>query len=116
MAAEDARSIAETRYLAGRAVLFPDDAARWPELLGEAQELAVMACRLAELDGVPPPTPDDEGLVDTEALVADLVEPARVVTHEQLDEGFRAFTISTSWLRSKAALSATVAVPNKGTP
>jgi hypothetical protein len=109
-AAQDARSIAETRYLAGRAVLFPDDAARWPELLHKAQQLAVMAYRLAELDGVPPPTPDDEAPVDTEALVADLVEPARVETHEQLDEGYRAFTIATAWLRSKAASSAGVVV------
>jgi hypothetical protein len=65
-----------------------------------------MTNRLAELDGVPPPTPDDEAPVDTTALVADLVEPARAVTHEQLDEGRRAFMIATSWLRSKAALSA----------
>jgi hypothetical protein len=114
MAAQDARSIAETRYLAGRAVLFPDDAARWPEFLRAAQELAVMADRLVELDGVPPPTPNDEAPVDTEALVADLVEPARVVTHEQLDEGYRAFTIATAWLRSKA-LSATAAVAETGT-
>jgi hypothetical protein len=48
--------------------------------------------------------------VDTAALVADLVEPARVVTHEQLDEGYRAFTIATGWLRSKASSSAGVVV------
>ena len=81
----------------------------------EVQELAVMTYRLAELDGVPPPSPNDEARVDTDALVADLVEPARVVTHEQLDESRRAFTIATSWLRSKAALS-TGAVAETATP
>jgi hypothetical protein len=55
-------------------------------------------------------TPDGEAPVDTEVFVADLVEPARVVTHEQLDEGYRAFTIATAWLRSKAASSAGVVV------
>jgi hypothetical protein len=78
--------------------------------LREAQELAVMAYRLAELDGVPPPTPDGEAPVDTDVFVADLVEPARVVTHEQLDEGYRAFTTATAWLRSKAASPARVVV------
>jgi hypothetical protein len=73
----------------------------------EVQELAFMTYRLAELDGVRVPIPDDEE-VDANALVADLEEPARAVTHEQLDEGRRASTIATSWLRSKAALSAGV--------
>jgi hypothetical protein len=74
-----------------------------------------MTYRLAELDGVPPPTPGDKAPVDTNALLADLVEPARAVTHEQLNDGRRAFTVATSWLRSKAAALATAAVADRGT-
>ena len=40
MAQRSARAIAEARHLDGRAVLFPDDAARWPELVREVKELA----------------------------------------------------------------------------
>ena len=34
-------------------------------------------------------------------MVADLVEPAKVTALEKLDEGRRALTIATDWLRSK---------------
>ena len=34
-------------------------------------------------------------------LVADLVEPARVVALEQLGDGWRAFGVATSWVRGK---------------
>jgi hypothetical protein len=73
-----------------------------------AQTLAVMADRLAELDGVPPTSaPADAAAVSRRAavLVADLVEPARVTALEKLDEGRRALTIATRWLRSKFVLS-----------
>ena len=73
-----------------------------------AQTLAVMADRLAELDGAPPlSTPADADAVSRRAavLVADLVEPARVTALEKLDEGRRAIPIATRWLRSRFARS-----------
>ena len=36
-------------------------------------------------------------------LIDDIVEPAKVVALEKLDEGRRAFSIATRWLRGKAA-------------
>ena len=60
-----------------------------------------MADRIAELDGVPPPKDPDAVSTRAAVLVADLVEPARVTTLEKLDEGRRALTIATGWLRSK---------------
>jgi len=108
LGAEEARSIVEGRYLDGHAALFPDAVAAWAEQLHMAQTLAVMADRLAELDGAPPlSAPADADAVSRRAavLVADLVEPARVAALEKLDEGRRALTIATRWLRSKFVLS-----------
>jgi hypothetical protein len=107
LAAQSARSIVEERYLEGRAALFPDDVLGWAERLQLAQEVALMTERLADLDGVPPAAPADPDAVSKRArlLVPDLVEPARVVALEKLDETRRAFTIAIDWLRSKAQVS-----------
>jgi hypothetical protein len=104
MAAEEARSIAEARYLDGHVALFPDGARQWSDCLHQAQELAVMADRLAELDGAPlaPPWGPDSVSSRAAALVADLIEPARSTALDKLDEGRQALTIATAWLRSKA--------------
>ena len=104
LAAQEARSIAEARYLDGHAALFPEGVRLLEERLRLAQELAVMADTLAELDGVPPAAPWDPDAVSARAavLVTDLVEPARVTTLDKLDEGRQALTIATAWLRSKA--------------
>jgi hypothetical protein len=69
-----------------------------------AKELAVMADRIAELDGVSPAGPRDPEAVSTKAavLVADLVEPARSTALDKLDESRQAMTIATSWSRSNA--------------
>jgi len=103
LAAQEARSIAEERYLDGHPALFPDGVREWAERLRLAEELAVMADRIAELDGVPPAAPMDPDAVSTRAavLVADLVEPARVTTLDKLDEGRQALTIATRWLRAR---------------
>lgn len=103
LAAQEARSTAEARYLDGHAALFPDAVVAWAERLRLAQELAVMADRLAELDGVPPAAPWDPDAVATRAalLVADLVEPARSTALDKLDEGRQTLAIATGWLRSK---------------
>jgi hypothetical protein len=78
-------------------VLFPEGARQWSECLHQAQELAVMADRLAELDGVPSAAPWDSDAVSARAAVLDmdLVEPARITTLEKLDEGRQALTIAT---------------------
>lgn len=105
MAAEEARSIAEARYLEGHNALFPDSVGQWSECLRQAQELAVMADRLAELDGAPPAATWDPDDVSRRAgvLAADLIEPARSTALEKLDEGRQALAIATAWLRSKAS-------------
>jgi len=103
VAAQEARSSAERRYLDGHPALFPDGVDHWVERLRLAEELAVMADRIAELDGVPPAAPADPDALATRAavLAADLVEPARAAALEKLDEGGQALTIATAWLRSK---------------
>jgi hypothetical protein len=105
LALQQARSMAEERYLQGRAAVFPDTAADEAERLRASMELAVMADVTAELDGLAPfePTEPDAITAHAAVLVADLVEPARATTLEQFDEGRRGLEIATAWLRSKAS-------------
>jgi hypothetical protein len=105
LALQQARSMAEERYLEGRAAVFPDTAADEAERLKRSMELAVMADATAELDGLAPFEPAEPEAITAQAgvLVADLVEPARVTTLEQFDEGRRGLEIATAWLRSKAS-------------
>lgn len=105
LAAQEARSMAEQRFLDGHPTLFPEGLRLWEERLHEAQTLAVMADRLAELDGAQPAQPwnPDAVLERAETLFLDLVEPARVTTLEKLDEGRQALAIATGWLRSTAS-------------
>src|SRR5664280_2184016 len=53
-AAQEARALVETRYLAGHRALFPDAVKAWDEQLRSTETLTDVACRLAEIDGVPP--------------------------------------------------------------
>jgi hypothetical protein len=76
LAAQEACAMVEQRYLDGHAALFPDVVEQWAERLRFAQELAVMAERLAELDGVPPADPADPDTVPTRAAVL-VAEPCR---------------------------------------
>jgi hypothetical protein len=107
-AAQEARTLAEARYLDGHPALFPEVLRTWDEQVHEGERLAVMADRLAELDGAARPELDIQDAVEgpVPALLADLVEPAKVTALEKLGEGDRAFRIATSWLRSRAAQSA----------
>jgi hypothetical protein len=75
----------------------------WAEQLERTERLAIMAERLAELDGVDPSPPDDqEGFqARVEQLVADHVEPARVKALDEMGEGRRAETIAMRWLERK---------------
>jgi hypothetical protein len=105
LAAQEARSIAEKRYLEGYAALFPDDLRDWAERLQLAKESAVMADRVAELDGLDPAPSTAPGALHARAaqLAADLIEPSRASALDKLDEGRRGLEIATAWLRSKTA-------------
>ena len=102
-ALETARAAVEARYLDGTAALFPAAVRAWAEQRTRSETMAVMALRLAELEGADPPPPDDPAALEARvaALVADLVQPARVQTFEQLGDGRRAFTLAVRWLRAK---------------
>jgi hypothetical protein len=102
-AEEEARSTAEGQYLAGHPALFPDGINQWAEQLHLSQELAVMADRIAELDGAPPAaaTGPEATAARAATLASDLIEPARSSALEKLDEGRLAHRIATGWLRSK---------------
>jgi hypothetical protein len=103
-AAQDARVVVEARYLDGHSALFPDAVRAWDEQLRSTETLADLACRLAELDGVPlaePPDHPEAISARITGLVADLVEPAKTTALEKLGEGERAQGIAIGWLRSK---------------
>ena len=100
-----ARTLVEERYLDGHDALFPDLVRAWEEQVKGTELIAVMAVRLAELDGVPSAAePDPEVVSDrTTELVADLVEPAKADAVEKLGEGRQALGIASGWVRAKLA-------------
>lgn len=77
-AVQEARALAEERYLDGPAALFPEVAAAWDAQLATTEAMAAFTVRLAQAEGVP-----DIGLADAEVIssrtaqfLADLVQPA----------------------------------------
>ena len=69
-------------------------------------QVVALGARLGELDDWLPNAERDSFKAVDEAvdrLIDDIVEPAKVVALEKLDEGRRAFSIATRWLRGKAA-------------
>jgi hypothetical protein len=108
-AAGEARAAVEARYLAGHTAPFPDAVTAWDEQLRNTETLADLACRLAELDGVPPAEPTDPDVHSARVteIVADLVEPAKTTALEKLGEGEQAQRIAIGWLRPKLTLRAT---------
>lgn len=107
LATKEARLTVEARYLDGRPALFPDIAAAFDKQLRASQELAIMAMRCAELDGVAPAKPADPEAINVRSsqLTADLVEPAKAEALEKLGEGERAFGIAAGWVRGKLGVS-----------
>ena len=91
--------------LDGHCALFPDIAAAFDGQLRASHELAVMAIRAAELDGVEPAEPDGPDALTSRAeqLVADLEEPAKSTALDKLGEGRPAFDITYAWVRAKLA-------------
>jgi hypothetical protein len=77
----------------------------WDEQLRNTETLADVACRLAELDGVPSAEPADPEAISARVtgLVSDLVEPAKATALEKLGEGEQSLAIATAWLRPKLA-------------
>jgi hypothetical protein len=103
LAAGEARSIVERRYLGGHPALFPDRQAEWAERLLESKRLGAMAIGLTEKEHVSLPSPPAPKVAAArvEQLIADLVEPARAEALEDLGQGRRAFGIAASWVRGK---------------
>ena len=108
LAVQEARTLAEQRYLDGHAALFPDLARAWEEQIHGTQMIAAIALRLAEIHGVAPAAPPDPDALPqrTAELVADLVEPAKAEALDKLSEGRQALGIAASWVRAKASLRA----------
>jgi hypothetical protein len=104
-AAQEARSIAEARYLDGHRALFSDSMRTWDEQLESADGLADIACTLADLDemGVADPMDPDASAGQISLLVADLVEPAKAAALDKLGEGEQAIRVVTGWYRAKSA-------------
>lgn len=104
-AVRDARALAESTYLDGHSALFPDGSRAWEERLEETERYAVMADRLAELDGAAPLDIDMGAAVAARVplLLADFVEPAKATALEKLGAGDRASRIATRWVRGRMA-------------
>ena len=102
-AVQDARAAVEARYLDGHTALFPDVARGWEQQLERSASLEVLACRLSEIDDVPPPErADPDAVVDrVTELVADLVEPAKADTLERLGEDEWSTSLAIRWLRTR---------------
>jgi hypothetical protein len=99
--AEEARRVAEARYLGGRVANYPDILAAWAEHDFEAKKAAVMADRLCELDGLAPL--DEARCMAVDQLrmtrgVDDLVEPARIRTLEMMGDDRAAAERVIRWL------------------
>jgi hypothetical protein len=98
-----ARARVEAKHFDGQPILFEATARAWSEQVELMEQLADLADRLAELDGLDPAAADDPDAFDTrvEQLVADLVEPAQVKALDEMGEGRRAMTIAMRWLAPK---------------
>jgi hypothetical protein len=109
VASQEARSMAEARYLDGHAALFPDISAAFKKQLQDSQDVAAMAVRAAGFAGIKPTAKEDPDAVKVRAgeLVADLVEPARSEALEKCGEGRQAFDVAAGWVRGKITPRAT---------
>lgn len=102
-ALETARTAVEARYLDGMAADFPAARRAWAEQRTRSETMAVIALRIAELDGADPGPPDDPAVFDARVtmLTGDLVEPARSTAYGELGDGRRALAIAVGWLAPK---------------
>ncbi len=101
-ALEQARAVVEERYLDGAEALFPSGIRAWERQRAASEQMTVLVDRLAELDGLPRPEPDEVAFeARVGQLVADHVDPARSRAYEQLGDTTRAMELAVSWLRPK---------------
>lgn len=100
---DTARTSVEARYLDGVPADFPAARRAWAEQRSRSETMAVVALRIAELDGAEPAPADDPVALEARAeqLSADLVEPARSKAFDELGDGRRAMTVAVRWLRPK---------------
>jgi hypothetical protein len=104
--AEEARRVAEERYLGGHQANYPDVLAGWAEHDFEAKKMAVAAMRICELEGLEPLDEDRFITLDPERItrnVADLVEPARIRTLEMMGDDRAAAERLVRWLERSLA-------------
>jgi hypothetical protein len=104
LALQEAREIAERRFLGGHTALFPATARAWAEQLHDFQTSAVLCLRMAELDGRPDAAKELPGLPPdrrVEQCTADLVEVARIKTLCDLDDGPAAVVRMQAWYRPR---------------
>ena len=108
-ALEAAREAVEARYLDGISALFPAGQRAWAEQRTRSRTAAVMALRLAELDGAEEPPPDDPAAFEARVaqLTADHVEPARSNAWDQVGDGHRAMSLAVRWIRPKLDVAPT---------
>ena len=102
-ALQTAREQLAARYLETAQALFPAGLRAWDGQRHASEREAVIADRLAELDGCEPAPPDDPGATDARVaqLVADHVDPARSNAYDQIGDGRRALAVAVRWLRPK---------------
>jgi len=106
---EAARDRVEARYLDCAAADFPAARRAWARQRHETETAAVMAMRMAELDGAEPPAPDDAAAFEAKVttLAADFVEPAKSKAYNELGDGRRAQAIAAAWLHAGVLAGAT---------
>lgn len=111
---EAARDHVEARYLDGAAADFPAARRAWAQQRHETEMAAVMAMRMAELDGADPPAPDDAATFEARvaSLAPDFVEPAKSKAYSELGDGRRAQTIAAAWLHA-GVLTGTTPEPTR---
>jgi choline dehydrogenase-like flavoprotein len=111
---EAARDRVEARYLDGAAADFPAARRAWERQRHETETAAVMAMRMAELDGAEPPAADDAATFEARvaSLAADFVEPAKSKAYNELGDGRRAQAIAAAWLHA-GALAGTTPEPTR---
>lgn len=101
-AMQEARSLAESRYLDSHQALFPDALRDWEAQVTATERLAVMADRLAELEGAPAMEIDvaEAAAARVPVLLDGFVEPAKATALEKLGAGDRAMRVATRWVRA----------------
>ena len=81
--------------------------AAWDHQLRSTRELAAIGAGLCDAEGVEVPPPELDAIDErASTLLADLIEPAKVIALEKLGEGRAAIRIATSWGRARLARDA----------